>query len=134
MGRDEERTAWPGLQLLKGALDEATCSFEPLKATFREFASCFENEASARKDYEKLKAVLDSLMHDLSKYLGSGAHSSMVPVVTTLARGIELELERVKSRLKRKGMRRYVETNKDVDEVVESYRQIKALFEQFKAS
>ncbi|KAG9076089.1 hypothetical protein FRC06_009713, partial [Ceratobasidium sp. 370] len=130
-----KRAIWPGLQALKDALREITSAFEPLKVAVSGLAWCveaFENEASARGEYKKLKNILDELLQDLSSYFCGATPPSMTPVITTLAQGIKEETQRVAEKQQRKRTQRYAEAEKDEDEVIECYRRIQTLLERLK--
>ncbi|KAG8723956.1 hypothetical protein FRC09_000992 [Ceratobasidium sp. 395] len=145
-----KHTAWAGLKTLLSVLNDSTDAFAPLKPAFSGLWSCVEifevsientiylavdndmdncdqDQAVARKEYDDLRAELNRLCQDISGYINARMPPAITPSIEALAQGIKKETEVVNQKVKRTAPMRYMESGKDVDEVLGCYRRIQSL-------
>ncbi|KAG9097258.1 hypothetical protein FS749_006691 [Ceratobasidium sp. UAMH 11750] len=125
--RNFKNTPWAGLKTLLDVLNASTDAFSPLKSAVGGFVRCIEiydNQASAREGYDKLGTQLNDLCQDISGYLGGVAPPGMTPSITSLARGIEEEVQRILRKSQRNAIERYAGAMEDADEILGCYLRI----------
>ncbi|KAG9083740.1 hypothetical protein FRC07_013827, partial [Ceratobasidium sp. 392] len=87
--RGVKDAGWFGLKALIDVLDGCAETFGPLKSAVGGLSSLieiYESRIGARKGYVQLRADLDGLCQDISRYLGGAAPPSMTPSISILAR------------------------------------------------
>ncbi|KAG8717314.1 hypothetical protein FRC09_014455 [Ceratobasidium sp. 395] len=128
--------SWLGLKAFARVISEGSEPFAPLKNAIGgmlEVAETFELAAQNRGDYQKLRAELNTLLHDLAGWFGSSAPPTMTSSIVNLAnkrRGIERELEIIRQNQDRSGVRSYVGADADADQILEHYRGVQRLLER----
>ncbi|KAG9089097.1 hypothetical protein FRC06_001720, partial [Ceratobasidium sp. 370] len=123
-------TEWEGLERFSGILNVNVEAFGPLTSTigrFSGFVTMFENQARARKEYNKLGADLNDLLHTLAEHFDkTGPSLISVDSVQKLARNIDEETKLLESDEDKKpqGDR---STTEDVDKVLRCYRRVRTV-------
>ncbi|KAG9076118.1 hypothetical protein FS749_012143, partial [Ceratobasidium sp. UAMH 11750] len=86
-----------------------------------------EQEAKTREDYKTLKGELEVIFNDLSDYLGGSAPPVMTPVIESISKSIEREVDIILQKEQRNKLERIAGAMQAADEVLECYRRIQML-------
>ncbi|KAG9097259.1 hypothetical protein FS749_006692, partial [Ceratobasidium sp. UAMH 11750] len=117
--RKVEHVAWAGFKTLLNVVSPVSVAFPPLQAAVGGLLKCieiYEDQITAKEEYNKLWICLGDLCQDISKYMGGTASPSMTPCIQTLARGLEEQTKLVRQKLDRTVLQRGVEGKEDADE------------------
>ncbi|KAG9095354.1 hypothetical protein FRC06_009865, partial [Ceratobasidium sp. 370] len=125
---------WGGLQRVAQVLKQSGMNtFAPLKLAIHDVSACidiFERATVNQQEYASLRTQLDSLLHDLARYLGGSTPPTITPSIENLAKGIHQEIAHIREKESRPRTSRYAEANEDIDEVLMCYQRIKGLLER----
>ncbi|KAG9096458.1 hypothetical protein FS749_008420, partial [Ceratobasidium sp. UAMH 11750] len=123
-------TTRTGFKTLLEVLKRSSVAFGPLKEAVGGLSRCMEvieQEAKTREDYKTLKGELEVIFNDLSDYLGGSAPPVMTPVIESISKSIEREVDVILQKVQRNKLERIAEAMQAADEVLECYRRIQML-------
>ncbi|KAG8697825.1 hypothetical protein FRC08_006307 [Ceratobasidium sp. 394] len=135
--RRVKHVARAGFKALLDVLNRVSTTVPPLQPAVDCLLKCtemYEDQISAKEEYNKLWTRLDDLCRDISKYMSGAAPSSMTPCVQSLARGLKEQTELVRQKLARTALERGMGGEEDADEVVKCCRDIEALLQRLSAN
>ncbi|KAG8744320.1 hypothetical protein FRC12_014820 [Ceratobasidium sp. 428] len=121
---------WSGLATLNSLLNESPDGFEPLRWTFVELWSCveqFEKSAAVNEEYGYLRAAIDSLCFDISRYIGGATLPPMTPTTANLSKSIKAEAAMILQKTRVNATEHDARTSGNVGELIGCYRRIQEL-------
>ncbi|KAG8706277.1 hypothetical protein FRC09_002492 [Ceratobasidium sp. 395] len=127
------RNGWLGLKAFARVASEGSELLRPLKPAIGgmlEVAETFELAAQNREDYQRLRAELNALLHDLAGHFGSCTPFTMTSTIVNLAQGIERELETIRRKQDQSIVGGYIRADTDADQILEHYRGVQGLLQR----